>query len=143
MMLSQPCKRCWLQSCICHALEPVHTNLEFVVIRHWKESKKSSNSARIADICLPNLRVVEYPNEIDEITDIDPLTDAVLYPPKDQYPIMKAPPKRLFVLDGSWKQARKMRNRIKVIKPLPSIALYPSSSPPPRISANLRNAELE
>ena len=51
------CVRCWLRVdfCICPGIVPTQTRTQLVLIRHWREARKSSNTGRIAGLALPEL----------------------------------------------------------------------------------------
>ncbi len=86
------CPRCWLQPrvCICARLAVLASPVPIVVVRHYKESLKSSNSARLLPLVLSGARIVDVsrpdPNRLEsaspgtlEHVDLPP-DAALLYP---------------------------------------------------------------
>ena len=132
MRKSTYCNQCKLYICVCDKLKQVQTSIEFVVFRHWKETLRSSNSVRIAALCMPNLRVIEYPSEEAENFKFDNANDILLFPSTSQE-ASQVSPKRIIVLDGNWKQARRMYKRIQGLSELACVQLHPAVLPPPRI----------
>jgi DTW domain-containing protein YfiP len=128
------CERCLLgeDRCICAEIPSIPTRTRILVVRHRMERWKPSNSVRIAALAMPSLTVHDHglPDETSR-RDLDrSLDDAVrdgawlLWPegdPIDGPPI--PPPKTIVVLDGSWSQARRMRQRLPVLHGLPRLVL--------------------
>jgi DTW domain-containing protein YfiP len=114
--------------CICDCIPTVHSHVEFVVVRHWKERNKPSNTARLADLAMPSMRVVDYGAAG---TLWDPRTLLVPQPallfPDPEAPTFNGTPKTVIVVDGSWPQARKLVNKIPGIKGLPRLRIDPPS----------------
>ena len=124
----------------------IQTQLQIVIIRHEKETKRRSNTARIASICIPTLQIIEYPFKTSILT-VDPVSDILIYPVSQDTTIQsvhntnaeeseetKRPqPKRLLFLDGTWTQTRKMYRKTDVLHKIPWMILPPSSNPPPKI----------
>ncbi len=111
-------------------MEAVPTKTRFVVLRHWKERHKTSNTARLAALAMPNLSLVDYggpgPGAQFDPSVIPPGA-WLLYP--DQVATRPDPPPgTVVVLDGTWAQARRMSQRHAVLRGLPKLSL---PSPPP------------
>ncbi|NBD13250.1 MULTISPECIES: tRNA-uridine aminocarboxypropyltransferase [Corallococcus] len=125
--LAGRCERCYLPTawCLCADVPVVPTRTELLVIRHHKESQKSTNTARIAALALPRCGIVSYgaPGSPFDAAVLDTPDTWLLFPdaPEAEGP----PPKRLIVIDGSWAQARRMMQRVPALRRLPGLRLPP------------------
>ncbi|MCP3100102.1 DTW domain-containing protein [Myxococcus sp. K15C18031901] len=132
--LSGRCPRCFLPTalCLCAELPRILTRTELLVIRHHKETLKSTNTARMAALALPRCHIVSYgsPGQPFDASVLEDDGDTwLLFPDAQQSPTADtAPPRRLIVLDGSWGQARRMVQRVPALRRLPGLKLPP---PPP------------
>jgi len=129
--LSGHCPHCLLQLeiCICSALPRVEARTEVVLIRHITEQLLTSNTGRFAALALPNSRLLAYGG--GETFDAGPLCapgSALLYCSGPARPLPFVP-ERLIVLDGSFRQARRMYKRLPELRDLPELSL-----PAPRIT---------
>jgi len=124
------CQRCLLLSafCICDEIGAGRdSHPQVLIVRHHWEAFKSTGTARVAGLALSNLRIVDFVSEHPEpvralLRDLD---DAwLLYPggpaPGSEPP---PPPKTLVVLDGTWKQTRKMLRRLPELARMPRFTL--------------------
>ena len=121
------CKQCWLRVdfCICVCIPKVATATEIIFVRHVREAQKSTGTARIASFALPNSRVVDFsddaslPNE-----ELAAMSEGyVLFPAEPHADWPAAPVSRLIVLDGTWRQTRKMFKKLPAIHGWPRLAL--------------------
>ncbi|MEK7469106.1 MAG: tRNA-uridine aminocarboxypropyltransferase [Planctomycetota bacterium] len=122
------CDRCLLDAdkCVCAEVERIATRTRFVIIRHTIETRRRSNSARIAALALPNCEVIEHGEEEGGRTEVSTGPGTWLLYPGGAAPDPGAPiPKRLIVLDGSWRQARRMLIRLPELHKLPRLSLPP------------------
>ena len=133
------CKTCWLreQVCICGAIETVHTPFAISVIRHHKESFKTTNTARIAELALPACKVIDYGGRG---TDFDPAPllepgAFLLFPSDEPTTVPPLAVRRLVVLDGTWSQARAMQKKIPGLVGLPKISVAQTHHPALRLRA--------
>jgi len=129
--LSGHCARCLLQHeiCVCGVLPRVETRTELVLIRHVTELLLTSNTGRFAALSLPNSRVLSYGG--GPTFDVTPLSEpetALLYCSGSPR-ALDFVPKRLVVLDGSFRQARRMYKRVPELRELPELTL-----PAPRVT---------
>lgn len=122
------CTICLLQLeiCVCDVLPRVETRTEIVLLRHRTERLMTSNTGRFAALSLPNSRIVEYGGgEAFEAFEVGPLVapdTALLYCSGPARPLPFVP-RRLVVLDGSFRQARRMYKRIPELRELPELSL--------------------
>jgi DTW domain-containing protein YfiP len=131
------CTRCRLKRCVCAVIPRVETRTRIVIVRHAAERAKMSNTAHFARMALPACELLEY-GVADAPFDESALPadegTYVLYPDENARPAAEVRPQRLVVLDGSWSQARRMRQRILALRGLPFVAL----PPPDRARERLR-----
>lgn len=136
--LSGHCSRCLLrlEICICDALPRVDTRLEVLIVQHVTELRLTSNTGRLAALALPKARILEYGG--GEPFDGNVLLSEpalLLYSPAAIVPAAPVTARpdvsKLVVLDGSFRQARRMYKRIEALRALPELAL-----PPPRVAPN-------
>jgi DTW domain-containing protein len=127
------CPRCMLLSdwCMCELIgDALPSRPEVLVVRHHWEAFKSTGTARLAALALSNLRILdmaaENPEPIRE--GLRGLEDAWLLYPDGATPgsIGDVRPRTLVVLDGTWKQTRKMLRRLPELSRLPRFSLPPS-----------------
>lgn len=121
------CARCCIihARCICLAIPHIPTHTRFVIVRHAQERNKSSNTARIAALALPNCTLVDYGLRgapFQEAVVMGPGTQ-LLYPDGGLPQEASTPPSTLVVLDGSWSQARHMGQQIVTLQTMPRFSL--------------------
>lgn len=131
------CPRCRLriERCLCDAVEPVETPLRFVVVRHALESLKSTNTARLATLALPDVEVREHGREGEAIDlgDLDPESSMLVFPSGSASPPPNRLPSQLVVLDGNWNQVRRMLGRFPELRGLPKLSLPAPAVAPRRV----------
>ena len=132
------CSNCRLplKYCVCMDILTKTVPFQIVVVRHPKEKHKASNTAQIAKLCLPQMRIIDVPTSPSLPIEYMPLAqDHILYPPDPGVPLAspKEFPRCMYVLDGSWKQARKIYKKIPKLRNLGHISVQPRVVPPPRI----------
>lgn len=134
------CKRCWVVEpyCICPELPAVSTRTELVVVRHLRESWKSTGTTRVAALALPALRCLEYGEDSQparaELDALDLSGAALLFPAEPSAP-WDASVRRLILLDGTWRQTRRMFHRLPALASLPRLSLPPKARPVLRLRA--------
>jgi DTW domain-containing protein YfiP len=125
------CEACQLHLhlCICPEIRQLPTQTRVVIVRHWKEARKPTGSARIMALAMPNLHILDY-GEKDTIFSTElldaPDTWALLPNAEGASEIGLGPenrPKTLVLLDGTWAQARRMASRIPSVERMPRWAL--------------------
>lgn len=134
--LSGHCPRCVLnlEICVCSELPRIETRTEIVLVRHIVERGLTSNTGRFAALALPNSRLLEYgggPSFDDSL--IRAPDTALLYASGPSTRPLGFVPQRLIVLDGTFRQARRMYKRIPALRDLPELALPAPSVVPTRL----------
>ena len=120
------CRACYLRAefCGCGFVIPIPTRTRFVVVRHAHEAFKSTNSVRWAQLALPNLEIHSYETRLNLTPDFVETEGAwLLYPGAEQAALPKSPPERLIVLDGTWRQVRRMYRALPHLHALPRLSL--------------------
>ncbi|MFO0600223.1 MAG: tRNA-uridine aminocarboxypropyltransferase [Myxococcaceae bacterium] len=122
------CPRCLIvqQWCVCAEVPTVETKTRVVVVRHQREGWKSTNTARIAALALPRLELLDYGDDFEPALSALPgvVSGAhLLFPSDEAAPVQLADVKTLIVIDGTWRQTRKMLNRLPMLGPLPRVSL--------------------
>ncbi len=135
--LAHHCKRCYLNEaiCLCDAIPRVPTRTEVLIVRHVAELRLTSNTGRFVALALPNSRILEYGGgpEFDD-TELREDGSVLLYSATGApQPLPEGPIRRLIVLDGSFRQARRMYKRIDALRGLPELALPPPAVVPVRL----------
>jgi DTW domain-containing protein len=123
---------------VCPEVPTVPTRTELLVIRHQREGWKSTGTARIAALALPRLRCVEYGDDglpaRDELDGMSLENTALLFPAEPT--VEWKPVDRLILLDGTWRQARRMFHRLTRLHGLPRLALPPKPEAVLRLRAS-------
>jgi len=135
--LNGHCPRCLLQLefCVCGVLPRVEARTEIVLIQHVTEKFMTSNTGRFAALVLAKSRVLAYGG--GEAFDPLPLRapGSVLLYSSGPAPARPLPflPRRLIVLDGSFRQARRMYKRLPELRALPEFSLPAPDVVPTRL----------
>ena len=134
------CVSCHLpqQSCICEFRSQAKAGVEFVVLMHRNEAYKPTNTGRLIEATIANTHVIQWvsraePGEQLESLLGDPAYQPILvFPPGDGYRerMIKTPSMAehagkplLILLDGTWRQARRMFRLSTYLQNLPVISL--------------------
>jgi DTW domain-containing protein YfiP len=130
------CPRCWIRAgfCICAEVPTLPTRTQVLVLRHVREQWKSTGTARIAQLALPNCTVVDYPEDLEgfEASLLPRLHGAALLFPDDaeSTPLpAHERPVTLVVVDGTWRQTRRMVKRLPAVQSLPRLSLGTAAAP--------------
>ncbi len=132
------CPKCGLQAdlCLCKLVQPIHVQTRVVVIAHFKELARTSNTGRLVPICLERgeLRKRGLPMQATDVSGLISDRSYWLYPGEEAQTltpeVTKDGPITLIVPDGNWTQAGKMRHREPELAHLPQLKLPPG--PPSR-----------
>lgn len=123
------CQRCWILDafCICSSVPTVSTRTEVLVVRHERESWKSTGTARIAALGMPSLRILDFKENSEPAKSelpalVGPGTH-LLFPTDESAPWDGTAVSRLVLLDGTWRQARRMYAKLPALHAVPKLAL--------------------
>ena len=121
------CIHCALltQYCICSEIIPLSCQPKITIIRHYKESYKASNSARIIGLCVQDSKIFDYGRRNTSLPELDLAGAVLLFPPDEDSEVYDSPipPRKIIIVDGTWKQAHKIRKRVKGLQELPRLAV--------------------
>ncbi len=133
------CPRCWLVRayCVCAQVPALAPPVELVIVRHHAEARRSSGTARLALLAIPGSGLVECGADLaaasaalaDRLA-AAPCPTWLLFPDGGATAAPAPPPRRLVVLDGTWREVRRMLHRLPALHPLPRLSL-PAAPPPP------------
>lgn len=123
------CPRCLVVTafCACELVGPARpTSPRILIVRHQWEAFKSTGTARLASLALSNLTILdmaaENPGPVREA--LARLENAwLLYPGGPPSRGDGPSPETLVVLDGTWRQTRKMLRRLPELSRLPRFSL--------------------
>jgi DTW domain-containing protein YfiP len=133
------CPRCWLRTtfCICNDVPRVENRTEIIVVRHERESWKSTGTARVALQSLAHSQLVEYGEDsaaADEALRSLINGAALLFPETGlEARPLDFVPTRLIVLDGTWRQTRRMLRRLVCLADVPRLVLPKKDDAPLRL----------
>jgi DTW domain-containing protein YfiP len=125
------CPHCALHlgACACALLPRLPTRTRFVVVRHAREAHKSSNTARWAALLLPRCEIVGWSGRPDakELLGLGGAGDWLLFPSEHPFKdaLLQVRPERVVVLDGTWRQVRRMLRSLPALKGLPRLCVSP------------------
>lgn len=128
------CQRCYqrLDRCVCAHVPRVAVRTEFLIVRHAKESWRTTNTARLASLAIPSVTLVDYGGLGGDRARLGEIVEAflgpdtwVLFPGAGEWFPRETPPLRLVVPDGSWRQARNILRRVRGLDGLPRLSLGP------------------
>lgn len=123
------CQRCWVrhEHCVCALVPRVEPRTGVVVVRHAREAMKSTGTVRVAALALPKAHVLEYEEDGEparaQLSGLLTPGAHVLFPSEPTVPWDGARVDTLVVLDGTWRQARRMFHRLPALHALPRLAL--------------------
>ncbi len=140
------CAKCKkpLATCYCVAVQPFCSSPQFVILIHRLEARRSVATGRMAHLCLSNSLLFEGTDFTDhpgvnalisdrqnycvvlargntavDLTEIAENERRRLFPPDKRLVV--------FVIDGTWAQARRMRRLSRNLKGLPSVCFTPET----------------
>jgi DTW domain-containing protein len=139
--LAKRCERCQLKTshCVCAHLVPAVSPVEFVLVMHRDEVFKPTNTGRLIAECFPGQtqafcwdRLNPDPALLTLIT--EPNRQCLVIFPGDaqgERPVLSQPADderllTLILLDGTWKQGRRMYNLSPWLQHLPALKLNPA-----------------
>lgn len=142
------CERCWraLKTCYCDRIRPFSAGPLFVILLHPKEAGKKIGTGRLTHLCILNSRLIRsLGHELDQVEQFtrlisDPVfAPVVLFPGRkslnlsvsiaadvsETFPAGRRP--LIFVIDGTWPQAKKMIRTSTLLSGLKQIQFNPRS----------------
>ncbi len=137
--------------CVCDLVPRprLETRTRLVLIIHRYEDRKPTNTGRLAAACLANSEVIVRGHEGDPTPPFacDPDTQPLLlFPHENSLPLTElAVPSRpvtLIVPDGNWRQASKVRNRVRGLRDVPCVSLPVGAPSNYRLRAEAHEAGL-
>ena len=130
------CQRCALpaRTCVCALVTPARNDVDVLVLQHPDEAREAKNSARLLRLCLARCRVVVgdvfEPQALLALLDGDVSGSTLLYPPDTQIegvePGPALRPRRLVLLDGTWRRSGQMLRANPLLQSLPRWTLQPA-----------------
>jgi DTW domain-containing protein YfiP len=134
--------------CICAITPRLATRTRLVLLVHYREARKPTNTGQLAARCVIGSRVGivgdrERPLPVPLIAADE--RAALLYPSDDAVPIAQlaaGPPLTLIVPDGNWRQAAKMGRRVPGLAELPRVTLDEARPTEYRLRAELHEGGL-
>jgi DTW domain-containing protein YfiP len=130
--------------CICALVPRLRTRTRLTLLVHYREARKPTNTGQLAARCLERSRI-ELVGQRDRPLSSPALGDELpllLFPADDAVPIEhhagSARPIALFVPDGNWRQASKMRRRGPGLEAMQCVTLPDSGPSAYRLRAELR-----
>ena len=121
--------------CICELVPQLSTRTRLSLLVHYREARKPTNTGQLAARCLvrSGVQVVGLRNDPLTALELEAGTQPLLlFPAKDARPLTEfansPTPIQLFVPDGTWRQASKMRQRVPGLAALPCVTL-PTGDP--------------
>ncbi len=128
------CTRCRMLDdlCVCPLLPAprIETRTRVVLVIHRYEVRKSTNTGRLAALCLANSDTLVRGHESHPTPAFvrEPGTHPLFLFPHDGASVLTAAsvpagPVTLIVPDGNWRQASKVRNRVAGLRDVPCVSL--------------------
>jgi len=129
------------KTCLCSLISPVKTNTHFVLLMHPKESRRQKlGTGRLTHLFLEKSRIIEGvdfsdDSEIKKICTSQEFYPVVLFPSKKSQNLskkllvnIKGSSRKLlvFVIDATWKQAKKIMRLSKNLQNLPQLRVAPA-----------------
>ncbi len=127
------CYRCWRARilCLCNHVKVVDNPVEVLFLQHPNERKVPMNTARLAHLSLSRSRLVHGVcfDEVRAVRDLLAHRERVglLFPSPQAKELRDAPPdlETLVVVDGTWREAKKMIWLSPVLNEFPHYAFVP------------------
>ena len=138
----ESCLNCFrpLSHCLCNFIKPFDTLIHFVILMHPQEAKKVRNgTGRLAHLALSNSEIFfgldfSIHSDVQALLSDKKYNPFILYPGKTSKDISKYDPEQfskngkiplVFVIDGTWKAAKKMMKMSQNLHDLPRISISP------------------
>ncbi|MEK7486404.1 MAG: tRNA-uridine aminocarboxypropyltransferase [Planctomycetota bacterium] len=137
-MKSSPCVFCYQiqENCFCQFISSISTTVPFVLLQHWKEQYRSSNTGRLLPLTIPETPCFTTANweQLDAFGRcLESYQPYLLYPSEQAVTLSqfqeirkKSPrPVCIVLLDGTWRQAKRLRQRLNTLSRLPCLRIDP------------------
>jgi DTW domain-containing protein YfiP len=121
--------------CFCATIPRLVTRTRVVLVMHRFEDRKPTNTGRLATECLENSETVIRGDDSGapaDVTFAEGARPVLLFPARDARPLEEfrdaETPLTLVVPDGNWRQASKVKKRVRGLAEIPCATL--SGGPP-------------
>jgi DTW domain-containing protein len=145
------CPRCRLHTdlCACDLMVPLSVATKVLLVAHWAEIRKPTNTGQLAVACLQDATLClrgreDVPN--DPVAWAPSTTPLLLFPTPDAESLdtwrakhVNVPSVTLIVPDGTWRQAKRIRRRVPGLDQIQAVKLPASEGSDYR----LRRAHLD
>ena len=123
--------------CLCAELPALQSRTRFVLVRHFKEGFKTSNTGRLLARCLPDTVMADWRGRGEPWSLALPPDAVLLFPGEDALTPAevaaraeaRAQPLTIVLIDGTWKQSRKMARMVPGLSALPRVQLPATNAP--------------
>lgn len=145
------CAACRMHAtlCICALVPRLRTRTRVVLLVHYREARKPSNTGQLAARCVERGRVEIFGKRgqaLEEPSVGDGELPLLMFPDEDAAPIARYAaserPIALFVPDGNWRQASKVRRRVPGYGAMPCVTLPEAGPTAYRLRAEPREGGL-
>lgn len=142
-LTSVRCPRCHTHPkvCICADVRPIQTDVRLLIFQHPSEVHRPSATARLVTLAVPSARIFLKDDVKDELAlraileEPGPRPFLVFPEPgspeagdlREAGAWENGPPPTFLMLDGSWRQVRRMRTRKRFLSALPTVTLRPET----------------
>ncbi len=128
------CERCLrpAQHCLCPLIPNINSETRLLIVQHPSEQNHALNTARLLALGLQHAELliaeslIEYPHWIAALQDPQWRTELLF--PGPEVPLLSiqsqdSRPRRLVLLDGTWRKARKLMHLNPALQALPRVSL--------------------
>ena len=128
----QTCFQCFrpAAACYCHLIPTINNKTDVVILQHSHERDHPFNSARMVKLALKRCRLIH--GDVKRLSKIEfdlSARSGVLYPSPDARDLMDLDvserPEQLFVIDGTWAQAKTLVRDLPQLNSMPRYSLTP------------------
>lgn len=118
------------QWCLCAQVPKLENRTKVLVLRHEFEAMKSTNTARVANLALARMEILDWsprsPPDVGRWLASHPNT-WLLFPGESSARSTAVQPEALLILDGTWRQAKKIFKTHPELWRLPKLSLPPQA----------------
>ncbi len=121
--------------CLCSELPDLELRTRLCFVTHFREVNKSTNTGRLASLCVRGSSVLVHGQWHQELEPIDqPERQILLLFPDDDAEVLstrhgQGSPPTLVLPDGTWRQAKKMMSQLPWLGRLKKVTLPPDGRP--------------